>query len=96
MQLACVIGNVVATVKASNLVARKLLVIQPIAPSGEPTGSPVVAVDSVGVGPGERVFYVRGREAAFAFLPDLVPTDASIVGKVDSIDGRARVRGTSL
>lgn len=83
MQLADVIGNVVATVKDEGLGARTLLVIQPVHPSGSPAGSPLVAVDAVGVGVGERVFYVRGREAAFAFLPDHVPADASIVGKVD-------------
>jgi microcompartment protein CcmK/EutM len=44
-----------------------------------------VAVDSVGVGAGEDVFYVRGREAAFPFLPDEVPTDAAIIGVVDRI-----------
>jgi microcompartment protein CcmK/EutM len=35
---------------------------------------------------GERVFYVRGKEASFPFLPDHVPADASIVGKVDAIE----------
>jgi microcompartment protein CcmK/EutM len=83
VQLAEVVGNVVATVKDSGLEARTLLVIQPISPGGSPSGPPLVAVDSLGVGVGERVFYVRGREAAFAFLPDHVPADASIVGKVD-------------
>lgn len=86
MLLAEVVGTVVATVKDSGLAARKLLVIQPIAPSGKPDGVSLVAVDSVGVGVGERVFYVRGKEASFAFLPDHVPVDASIVGKIDAIE----------
>jgi microcompartment protein CcmK/EutM len=42
-----------------------------------------VAVDSVGAGAGEDVFYVRGREAALPFLPREVPTDAAIVAIVD-------------
>ena len=92
MQLAKVVGTVVATLKDGGLRARKLLLIQPISPSGDPTGQVLVAIDASGVGVGERVFYVRGREAAFAFLPDLVPADASIVGKVDAIEipGKAR------
>jgi microcompartment protein CcmK/EutM len=85
VQLAQVIGTVVATVKDGGLEGRKLLLIQPIAPSGEPRGELVLALDAAGVGLGERVFYVRGREAAFAFLPAHVPADATIVGKVDSL-----------
>lgn len=88
MLLARVVGTVVATVKDPGLSARKLLVIEPMSSSGEPEGSRLVAVDGVGVGVGERVFYVRGREASFPFLPDHVPADASIVGKVDAIEHR--------
>ena len=87
MQLAKVVGSVVATVKDSALESRKLLVIQPIAPSGTPSGAALVAIDGVGVGPGEEIMFVKGREAAFAFLPDQVLADASIVGKVDSVSG---------
>ncbi len=86
MLLAKVVGNVVATVKDPGLFGQKLLVIQPIAPSGEPNGPPLVALDAVSVGVSERVFYVRGKEASFPFLPDHVPADAAIVGKVDSIE----------
>lgn len=85
MRLARVIGNVVATVKDPGLAARTLLIIQPLTPTKNPDGAPLVAVDSAGVGVGEEVFFVRGKEASFAFLPDLVPADASIVGKVDSV-----------
>jgi microcompartment protein CcmK/EutM len=42
-----------------------------------------VALDSVGAGAWEEVFYVRGREASFPFLPDEVPSDATIIGIVD-------------
>jgi microcompartment protein CcmK/EutM len=83
--LARVIGNVVATRKDAGLVGTKLLVIQPLLPDRTRVGKPLVAVDSVGVGAGEDVFYVRGREAAFPFLPDEVPTDAAIIGVVDRI-----------
>ncbi|HXV65147.1 MAG TPA: EutN/CcmL family microcompartment protein [Vicinamibacteria bacterium] len=86
MQLADVVGTLVATVKDSGLVGRRLLVIQPVDPAGSPTGAPVVAVDGVGVGIGERVFFVKGREAAFLFLPDTVPADVGIAGKVDVVN----------
>jgi microcompartment protein CcmK/EutM len=83
MQLARVIGEVVSTIKDTNLTGTKLLVIQPIAPSGDAAGRTLVALDSVGAGVGENVFFVRGREAAFPFYPAEPPTDASIVGIVD-------------
>jgi microcompartment protein CcmK/EutM len=83
MLLARVIGTVVATQKDPGLAAVKLLVIQPITTDGAAHGRPLVAVDSVGAGAAEEVFYVRGREAAFPFLPAEVPTDAAIVGIVD-------------
>ncbi len=86
MQLARVLGEVVATMKDVNLHGRTLLLLQPIAASGEPAGRTFVALDSVGAGVGEHVFFVRGREAAFPFYPAEPPTDASIVGIVDQWD----------
>ena len=53
--------------------------------SGEATGSPLVAVDTVGAGPGERVFYVTAREAVIAINPEMeAPIDASIVGIIEN------------
>ena len=83
MLLAKVIGTVVATRKDPGLVGRTLLVIQPIRTDRTPHGKALVAVDSVGAGAAEEVFYVRGREASFPFLPAEVPADAAIVGIVD-------------
>ena len=83
MQLAQVIGEVVATIKDASLTGTKLLVIQPLAASGDAAGRTLVALDSVGAGVGEHVFFVRGREAAFPFYPAEPPTDAAIVGIVD-------------
>ena len=83
MQLARVIGEVVATIKDDNLTGIKLMVLQPIAASGDPAGRTLVALDSVGAGVGENVFFVRGREAAFPFYPGEPPTDATIIGIVD-------------
>lgn len=88
MFLADVVGTVVATVKDSGLSARKLLVIQPITSTGEPVGASLVALDSVGVGVGERIIFIRGKEASFALLPNIVPADACIVAKVDVVEHR--------
>ena len=84
MFLARVIGNVVSTVKDPGLESQKLLIIQPIGPEGRPDGEPLIALDGAGVGVGEDVFYVTGKEAAFLFLPSKVPADIGIVGKVDA------------
>jgi ethanolamine utilization protein EutN len=85
MQLARVIGTVVSTVKNDLLHARKLLVIQPLDGRLEKAGQPMVAIDSVGAGKGEVVFWCRGKEASFPFMPAEVPTDCTIVGIVDSV-----------
>jgi microcompartment protein CcmK/EutM len=83
VHLARVIGTVVATRKDPNLTGTKLLLIQPLRPDRTPAGKPLVALDSVGAGASEDVFYVRGREASFPFLPAEVPSDATIIGIVD-------------
>lgn len=85
MQLARVLGTVVATVKNDALEGRKLLVIQPVDGRLSRKGEPMVAIDSVGAGVGEIVFWCRGREASFPFLPAEVPSDCTIVGIVDPV-----------
>ena len=86
MHLARVIGEVVATIKDVNLTGNKLLVLQPLTANGDPFGRTLVALDSVGAGVGEEVFFVRGREAAFPFYPAEPPTDACVIGIVDEVD----------
>ena len=86
MQLAKVIGDVVTTRKDESLVGIKLLVVQPVTPDRLPAGRPLVAVDAVGAGVGEEVFFVRGKEASFPFHPVEPPVDAGIVGIVDHWD----------
>lgn len=86
MQLARVVGEVVSTMKDENLAGLTLLVLQPIAAGGEDAGRTLVALDSVGAGVGEHVFFVRGREAAFPFYPAEPPTDAAVIGIVDRWD----------
>jgi ethanolamine utilization protein EutN len=86
LQLARVLGEVVSIMKDSNLTGLKMLVLQPLAASGEPAGRTLVALDSVGAGVGENVFFVRGREAAFPFYPAEPPADATVIGIVDHWD----------
>ena len=83
MQLARVIGDVVATLKDPNLSGITLLLLQPIDAAGDSIGRALVALDSVGAGVGEEVFFVKGREAAFPFYPGEPPADATVVGIVD-------------
>jgi ethanolamine utilization protein EutN len=86
MQLARVLGEVVSTMKDANLTGLKMLVLQPLAASGEAAGRTLVALDSIGAGVGENVFFVRGREAAFPFYPAEPPADATVIGIVDHWD----------
>lgn len=87
MQLARVIGTVVATVKADGLEGVKFLIIQPLDRHQELKGDPVVAADAVHMaGPGELVYFVSAREAAVAMPNTFVPVDHAIVGIVDAVE----------
>lgn len=85
MQVARVVGTVVCAHKDALLDGVTLLLIQPLAKDGSAFGRTLVATDAAGAGVGEDVFFVRGAEASFPFHPRIVPTDASIVGIVDSV-----------
>ena len=93
MQLARVIGTVVATAKNDALDGRKLLIVQTLNADLEPKGKPLVALDSVGAGVGELVFWCRGKEASFPFKREDTPTDCTIVGIVDSDSHVFKVSG---
>jgi len=80
-----------SSVKNPGLESQRLLIVQPVLPDLTPTGKPLICTDSTGAGDGEVVYWVRGKEASFPFMPDEVPTDATIVGIVDEIHvGRKR------
>ncbi len=85
MRLGRVLGSVWASHKCEQLEGCKLLVIQPIAKDGSDLGRALVAVDAVGAGAGETIYWCRGKEASFAFLPDDVGADAAVVGIVDTV-----------
>jgi ethanolamine utilization protein EutN len=92
VQLGRVIGTVVSTMKDPALIGQKLLIVQPLDRNGRYKGKPLVALDSVGAGAGETIYWCRGKEASFPFLPDEVPTEATIVGIVDEINLHAKER----
>jgi ethanolamine utilization protein EutN len=86
MFFAKVIGTLWATRKDENIKSFKLQIIQPLNAKREQAGSPIIAVDTVGAGQGETVFYITSREAVIPLPVEMAPVDASIVGIVDRID----------
>ncbi|WP_396625702.1 EutN/CcmL family microcompartment protein [Luteitalea sp.] len=87
MQVGTVVGTVVSTQKHAKLHGAKLLLVQPELPDGTAKGTPVLAVDSVGAGVGERVLLViEGKAAGDALGRKGAPVDAAIVGIVDQLE----------
>ena len=86
MKLGKVIGNIVASVKDPGLKGLRLLIIQGLNDNMQPIGHPYVAADGIlTAGPGDLVYIVSRKEAAFAISKDdLVPIDECIVGFIDS------------
>jgi ethanolamine utilization protein EutN len=81
-----VIGTIWGTAKYPGLEDAKIQLLQPMSAQGEKLGTPIAAVDTVGAGPGEKVFYVTAYEAVIPYHRPMVPIDASIVGIIDRID----------
>lgn len=92
MQLGEVIGSVVCTRKVPVWEGQRLRLVQPIKEDGSALGRPVVALDVVSSAEGQRVFFVKGREAAQAIADPTNPADAAIVVLVDRIE-KASVSG---
>jgi microcompartment protein CcmK/EutM len=87
MILGRVVGQVVATVKRPQFDGATLLLVQPETPQGQPFGTTLLAIDSVGAGVSERVLVVlEGRAAGDALGRKLSPVDAAIIGIVDEVD----------
>jgi ethanolamine utilization protein EutN len=86
MQMGRVVGKVWSTVKNSSLDGQRMLIVQPMTPELAPTGKTLICLDSVGCGAGELIYWCRGKESSFPFLPAEVPTDNTIVGIVDELN----------
>ena len=85
MYLVRVVGSVWATVKHAGMTGLRMVVVQPITPELHDTGKALICFDSTGAGTGELIYYVKGKEASFPFLPAEPPADATVVGIVDSV-----------
>jgi len=81
-----VIGNVWATKKYEALHSFKMMFVQPLNSEYEKLGEPIIAVDTVGSGPGEYILYITASEAVIPLPVDFAPVDASIVAVVDSVN----------
>jgi microcompartment protein CcmK/EutM len=84
-----VIGNVVATQKNEKFQGMKLLLVQPYITRElalVPSGSSIVAVDSVGAGVGECILFTQGSSARLTPQTKDAPVDAVIVGIVDTVE----------
>ena len=87
MQIARVIGTVVATQKHRKFEGAKLLLVQPLNMDDTPRGTALLAVDGVGAGVREKVLIVlEGRAAGEALGKKAAPVDAAIVGIVDEVE----------
>ena len=86
MLLGKVIGSVWATRKYESISGYKIMLVQPINSEEEELGDPIIALDTVGAGPGEIIFYITSSEAVIPLDVDMAPVDASIVGIVDTIN----------
>jgi microcompartment protein CcmK/EutM len=85
MELARVVGTVVATRKDPRLRGFKILLVELAQPDGSSAEGTVVALDSVGAGVGELVLLVRGSSARLACELQNFPVDAVILGIVDRV-----------
>ncbi|RKU07669.1 ethanolamine utilization protein EutN [Candidatus Poribacteria bacterium] len=86
MDLAKVIGTVVATRKDPSLAGTRLLVVQPLDENHNPISDPLVAVDTLNdAGFGEIVYIVTGGDAVSVIPGKRMPVDVAVVGIVDSL-----------
>jgi ethanolamine utilization protein EutN len=86
MQIARVIGTVVATQKNKKFEGAKLMLVQPLNLDDTPRGNALLAVDGVGAGVNEKVLIVlEGRAAGEALGKKAAPVDAAIVGIIDTV-----------
>jgi len=87
VQLARVIGSIVATRKSERLLGLKLLVAVPIdIETMTEKGASFITVDTVGAGEGEIVMWAGGSSSRQTEQTTNKPVDSSIVGIVDYVD----------
>jgi microcompartment protein CcmK/EutM len=94
MNLAKVMGTVVASQKDEKLDGLRFLLLATAGPDGQLSGGSVVAVDAVGAGPGEYVLYASGSSARQTRVTDGRPVDAVVMAIVDNweVGGKVKYR----
>jgi ethanolamine utilization protein EutN len=86
MKIGRVVGTVVATQKDPSHAGSKILLVQLLDSSLSDEGAPLLALDSVDAGVGDRVLVVQeGWSAASAVERAGAPIDAAVVGVVDEV-----------
>ena len=86
MLIGRVIGTLVSTQKHRKLEGAKLLLVQPLTLEDQPRGTPILTIDSVGAGIGEKVLIViEGKAAGQALGKTAAPVDAAIIGIIDHV-----------
>jgi microcompartment protein CcmK/EutM len=86
VELARVIGTVVASHKYEGLEGTKFLLVEPLDETLAVVGEPFVVVDNAQkAGPGDVVAWIGGREAALVCPIHFVPVDAAIVSIVTDV-----------
>jgi ethanolamine utilization protein EutN len=87
VQIARVVGTLVATQKHHKFEGAKLLLVQPLNEDDSPRGPALLAIDGVGAGVHEKVLIVlEGRAAGEALGRKAAPVDAAIIGIIDRVD----------
>jgi len=82
-----VVGNVVSTHKNAQLEGAKLMLVQPLDLDGSPRGAPLMAIDGVDAGIGDRVLLIQdGRSAQLVLGKGTAAVDAAIIGVVDAVE----------
>jgi microcompartment protein CcmK/EutM len=94
MLIAKVVGTTVATIKNEKLEGSKLLICREADQTGNPTGKPYVAVDTVDAGVGDLVLTAHGSSGRQTFMTKDAPVDAVIMAVIDSlqVDGESSFR----
>ena len=91
MLIAKVIGTTVATIKNEKLEGRKLLILRETDATGEPTGKPYVAVDTVDAGIGDLVLTAHGSSGRQTDITKDSPVDAVIMAVIDHLEVGGKV-----
>ncbi len=85
MRLGRVTGKLWSTARIAQHSGKRYLIVQPIDADGADQGSTLVCLDAIGAGPGDVIYWARGKEASLAFYPETVSSDATVVGIVDEM-----------